>query len=90
LKAYSSEAEDNSSKREIEHLLRPDLLVDFGQPSYSSSARYRADPRSLEEAFMGCLDVRTYEERAKDFWEGRNLYPTWPRIFVAVRKKMGD
>lgn len=85
-----NEAEYNSSQKEAEHLLQEDLRVDFGQPSYRSSAGYRADPRSLEEAFMGCLDVRTYEERVKDFSEDRNLYPTWPRIFVAVRKDMGE
>jgi len=87
LSTNSSEAEDSSSPK---LLLQVNLRVDFGQLSCRTSAGYRADPRSLEEAFMGPLDVRTYEERAKDFLEGRDLYPTWPRIFVAVRKKMGD
>ena len=86
LEAYSNEAEDSSSQQGAKSSLQLDLRVDFGQPLRRLSG-YRADPRSLEEACMGCLDVRTYEERAKDFLEGRKLYPTWPRILVAVRKK---
>ena len=73
LEAYPNEAEYNISQKEV---LEAGLRVDVGQTSYGSGAGYRADPRGLEEAFMGCLDVRTYEERVKDFSEGRNLYTT--------------
>lgn len=76
------EGNDDPPKRQPQ----VDLRIDFGRRPYRSSAGYRVDPRSLEEAFMGCLDVRTYEERVKDFEEGQTLYPTWPRIFVAVRR----
>jgi hypothetical protein len=90
LNAYTMEAEDNSTQRRNGRLLSPDLHVDFGQPQYRSSNGHKADCRSLEEVFMGCLDVRTDDERANDFQKGRNLYPTWPRIFLAVRKKIED
>ena len=89
-RALSVSSDDEEDEDSPKRQLQVDLRIYFGERSGRSSAGYRADPRSLEEAFMGCLDVRTYEERVKDFEESRELYPTWPRIFVAVRKKMGD